>query len=541
MNAELLLEHFDRISEAPDAVPRVRQLILDLAVRGKLIGQYPEGDGSVPRKLLKGREALEEGPFDIPATWRWYSVRSITENHGQKVPKADFTYIDVGAIDNKRGVVASPQILSSDDAPSRARKVVVPGDVIYSTVRPYLLNVAIIEQDYLPEPIASTAFAVLGGIGVTVPRFLWFVLRSPYFIGLVEERMRGQAYPAINDREFGQLPIPLPPLAEQHRIVAKVNELMVVCDELEARQQAREAQRDRLVMAVSRGLVDDVDDPNTMAGRIQFYLGHFPELTVRREHVNRLRQTILELGVRGRLVRHEEGAVEDFLKVVDQERGQVSKVDRRASSHGLKVLGGEFCWQVPSHWTWRPLNDISLFIDYRGRTPEKTDSGVKLITAKNVRFGRIELEPREYISRQTYEVWMTRGIPKRGDILFTTEAPLGNVALVDFDEKFALAQRVICLRPYGGFDAAYLTLYLSSPPFQKLLAATATGLTAKGIKAQKLKQLPVAIPPLNEQSAIVAKVNELMATCDELEQQIDVQTNTAKHLLESVLDQVLVG
>lgn len=534
MNAELPLEHFDRIAEVPDAIPRLRQFILDLAVRGKLVGQNPEENGSVPRKLPNGMEEVKGGPFDIPATWQWRSVRSITENHGQKVPQAEFTYIDVGAIDNKRGVVASPQILSSDEAPSRARKVVVPGDVIYSTVRPYLLNVAIIEQNYLPEAIASTAFAVLGGIGVTVPRFLWFALRSPYFIGLVEERMRGQAYPAINDRAFGELPIPLPPLFEQHRIVAKVNELMAICDDLEARQQAREAQRDRLVMAVSQGLVDDVDDAETMAGRTQFYLGHFSDLTVRREHVGQLRQTILELAVRGKLVEQD----------LEDEPARVSV--REIVDGGLERDDRLVPFRLPRGWSIVRMSSIASKLG-AGSTPKGgkaiyQNEGVPFIRSQNVYNDGLRLSEVARISESIHQKMLGTHVEKNDILLNITGASIGRCALVPQELGEAnVSQHVAIIRLIDARLREFIHLALTAPFYQAMIMNVQVGVSREGLSMKRLREFPMVIPPLAEQLRIVAKVDELMAICDEIEQQIEVQTNTAKDLLESILDHVLAG
>ena len=182
---------------------------------------------------------MEEPPFNVPENWRWARIREITSDRGQKVPDATFTYIDVTAIDKENGLVIGPKVLGPSAAPSRARKVVQLGEVIYSCVRPYLLNVAVVEGDFDPSPIASTAFAILNGHGFVLPRYLWIVLRSPFMVACVEQNQRGQAYPAINDADFAVLPFPLPPLAEQHRIVAEVDELMALCDRLEAARAER--------------------------------------------------------------------------------------------------------------------------------------------------------------------------------------------------------------------------------------------------------------------------------------------------------------
>ena len=253
MNAERLLAHYERIADAPNAIARLRRFILDLAVRGKLVPQDRNDEpasevlkriavekarlvkvGEIKRgKPLPGFEP-DEVRFEVPLGWEWARIREITRDRGQTVPDSDFTYIDVTAINKEVGCIESAKVSSASEAPSRARKIVHKGDVLYSCVRPYLLNIAIVESEISPAPIASTAFAVLNGFGLVVPRYQWIVLRSPFMVACVEEKMRGQAYPAINDSDFALLPFPLPPLAEQCRIVAKVDELMALCDRLEA-------------------------------------------------------------------------------------------------------------------------------------------------------------------------------------------------------------------------------------------------------------------------------------------------------------------
>jgi type I restriction enzyme S subunit len=205
----------------------------------------------------------------------------------------------------------------------------------------------------------------------------------------------------------------------------------------------------------------------------------------------------------------------------------------------MELLAAECLWDVPPNWDWRGLADLALFIDYRGKTPTKTDSGIRLITAKNVRRGFINLEPEEFITEATYNAWMTRGLPRNGDILFTTEAPMGNAAVVRRDEKFGLAQRVINFRLYSDLDSDFMVLQLLSRSFQMILDKTATGLTAKGIKAAKLRRLPLAVPPLAEQHRIVAKVNELLALCDRLEAQLTTTQTESQRLLEAVLHEAL--
>ncbi|WP_257296515.1 hypothetical protein [Endozoicomonas sp. YOMI1] len=128
--------------------------------------------------------------------------------------------------------------MSTTEAPSRARKAVKEGMVIYSTVRPYLLNIAVVNQNFSPEPIASTAFAILRPLGGMEASYIYRYLRSPCFVQYVEGCQTGIAYPAISDKQFFSGLIAVPPEAEQHRIVTKVDELMALCDQIEQQTEA---------------------------------------------------------------------------------------------------------------------------------------------------------------------------------------------------------------------------------------------------------------------------------------------------------------
>ena len=176
----------------------------------------------------------------------------------------------------------------------------------------------------------------------------------------------------------------------------------------------------------------------------------------------------------------------------------------------MKDSGVDWIGQIPAHWEVMPFTKYcQSIVDYRGKTPEKVDEGVLLVTAKNVRDGFIDYEvSREYIRRSQYEAVMSRGKPRRGDILFTTEAPLGNVALVD-DESVALAQRIIKFRLNEHFVPEFVNCYLNSRGFQDNLATMGTGSTAMGIKASKLNQLITVMPPLEEQKAIAAHLSRV--------------------------------
>ncbi len=166
-----------------------------------------------------------------------------------------------------------------------------------------------------------------------------------------------------------------------------------------------------------------------------------------------------------------------------------------------------------ARWTPMTLNDLfENIIDYRGKTPAKTVSGIPLITAKNVRVGYIDPEPREFIAESDYSTWMTRGIPRKGDILFTTEAPLGNVAEIPTKEKLAFAQRVIILQSKSIYIPSFVKHLLMSPLVQDSFQRNASGSTALGIKQSTFRRVTIlATEDRDEQQAIADKLDSIDA------------------------------
>ncbi len=173
---------------------------------------------------------------------------------------------------------------------------------------------------------------------------------------------------------------------------------------------------------------------------------------------------------------------------------------------------------IPENWNTELLIQCCDYVDYRGKTPHKTASGTFLITARNVRKGFVDYEiSKEYVPTEEYDFTMSRGKPRLGDVIITTEAPLGNVAQIN-REDVALAQRIIKYRPKDfRLSANYLKHYLLSDRFQSILNSRSSGSTATGIKGSVLHQLPVVIPPLAEQEAIAEALSDADALIESLE------------------------
>jgi type I restriction enzyme S subunit len=205
---------------------------------------------------------------------------------------------------------------------------------------------------------------------------------------------------------------------------------------------------------------------------------------------------------------------------------------------GIPWLG-----QVPEHWK---VGGFTKYVehraDYRGKTPEKVRDGIFLVTAKNIKFGKIDYEAsQEYVREDEYDTIMSRGLPRLGDLLFTTEAPLGEVANVD-REDIALAQRVIKFRGEPKKLNNYFAKYwMMSAPFQGHLSSLATGSTAKGIKASKLFALRCVVPPLDEQGTIVAYLNSKLEDFAGMEEKIEGAINILTEFRNALITAATTG
>lgn len=259
---EELLPYIDRYAASYERFEQVntefpedmKKSVLQYAIQGKLVEQRPEEgtaeelyrqiqtekkrlikEGKIKKDKPLPEIAEDEKPFDIPESWKWVRIGALTYNWGQKTPDSRFCYIDVGSVNNTSHTLNKENtVVEAKDASSRAKKIVKKGDVIFATIRPYLKNICIIDKNFPCEPIASTAFAVMHCPEGLLNKYLYYYLLSPTFMRFANARdkAKGVAYPAIGEKDFFNGIIALPPVAEQKRIVAKLEEILPLCERL---------------------------------------------------------------------------------------------------------------------------------------------------------------------------------------------------------------------------------------------------------------------------------------------------------------------
>lgn len=557
----LLTDHVPLLAGSPNGIQKLRELILELAMRGKLVLQDPNDEpasellkriaeertqlatgGKIKKKPL-GHVTGDDVPFDLPKSWQWARLGDLSELITSGSRDWAQHYSDEGAIFVRMGNLSRcsyelrlnsiQRVLPPERGEGRRTKL-EPGDLLLSITGEVGL-LGLIPENF-GEAYINQHVCLIRFFCSVRSRFLPEALRSPLAYKQYEAPQRGIKN-SFRLGDVSEILVPLPPLSEQYRIVAKIDELMALCDRLEDQQADADSAHIQLVQALLNSLTQ-ANSVTDFSANWQRLSKHFHTLFTTESSIDVLKQTLLHLAVMGKLVPQQlsDEPANELISRIDAEKKRLMADERLRTTARENVEADEQYIEPRSGWKYCRLGNLARFIDYRGRTPTKTSSGIPLITAKNVRVGFISREPREFIAEADYSVWMTRGVPRLGDMLFTTEAPMGNIALIDIAERFALAQRVICFQLHEPKIGPFLKLVIMSAIFQRKLLDVATGMTATGIKSSRLKDIPILLPPLSEQYRIVAKVDQLMTLCDRLKVQL-----TQKRLLSEKITAALVG
>jgi type I restriction enzyme S subunit len=361
---------------------------------------------------------------------------------------------------------------------------------------------------------------------------------------LLVSQMMGTANVSLSIGKISDVPVPLVAPSVQ----SKVDELMALCDRLEAARAKREATRDRLTAASLARL--NAPDPDTFPDDVRFALDTLPAFTTRADQIKQLRQTILNLAVRGKLVPqdpNDEPAV-TLLQRVNRKRTQLLNSNYPNASEAraqLKKLSQqdlpEVLPKLPVGWSWATLQQCSLLvIDCKNKTAPYSKSGIKLVRTTNVRDGRLNSVDQKYVSDETYAIWSARCTPEPGDILITREAPMGEACLIPPSEKICLGQRMMLARLVPEtIDSDFMLYSLRDPELMARVQDKPLGMTVQHLRVGGVETLLVPLPPLAEQRRIVLKVDELMALCDRLEASLVTADQTRRRLLESLLAEAL--
>ena len=572
MNADWLLAHYERIADAPEAVPRLRRFILDLAVRGKLVEQDPNDKPAVEllkriaeekaERVGKARETknrselptvkIDEFPFEIPAKWCWARFGNIVDFSAGRTPSrnepsywksGDHAWVSIADMEDGKPLTATKETISKKAAKQVFRS---EPEQIGTIIMSFKLTIGKIARLGIPAYHNEAIISIRPHIS-EFGSHLFTVL--PFFArqGKTKGAIKGAT---LNRASISNILIPLPPLAEQHRIVAKVDELMALCDRLEKARAAREATRDRMAAASLVRLNDPDPDPVVFRNHAAFALENLAPLTTRTDQIKALCQTILSLAVRGKLVEQDpnDEPTSELLRRMDVARLEMLEAGYPNPSEAqtqLKKLSTQtvpdYVENLPTGWSWATLQQCAmLVVDCKNKTAPYSPTGIRLVRTTNVKDGKLNASDQKYVNQETYEVWSARCKPETGDILITREAPMGEVCLIPPGETICLGQRIMLVRLVAGFiDRNFMLYSLRDPGLMDRVQDKPLGMTVQHLRVGGIETLLVAVPPLDEQHSIVAKVDELMVLCDRLEATLATDDDTRRRLLDALLHEVL--
>ena len=438
------------------------------------------------------RDISDEIPFEIPDSWEWVRLGSIVYNRGQMKPTSDFCYVDIGSIDNKRQRLGDTEnIITPDKAPSRAKKIIDVGDIIYSTVRPYLHNMCIIDRQFSLQPIASTGFATMTCYSGLLNKYLFYYLLAPDFDNYANdtENSKGVAYPAINDDRLYKALIPLPPLSEQHRIVAKIEELLPYIE--------RYGKAEEHITAL-----------NTT----------FPEA---------LKKSILQEAVQGKLVPQnpDDEPASVLLERIRAEKQELIKQGKikQNKNESVIITRDKIPYEIPDSWVWCKLSDLAILEngDRSSKYPVEADYveiGIPFFGAKDIDGDMMSFQNVRFISQQKYDE-LGNGKLVDGDIICLLRGSVGKTAKFEaneqFDTGFICAQMLI-IRLLDKSLFGYISSYFKSPDYTNYVESKVTGTAVRQMPAKEMGNLLIPLPPLAEQHRIVAKIEEIMPMIERL-------------------------
>lgn len=576
MDAQQFLAEFGHIANAPGGVAQLRKLVLQLAISGRLTERVECDTNAlelieanrdfqrslVAQKALKRQPAPKpvtrsDQPWMLPEGWVWTRLGSVT-NYGA-APKVEFDDAkeDTWVLELEDIEKGTSKLLSKVFARERKFKSTKnsfpAGAVLYSKLRPYLDKVLIAES----SGVCTTEITPISFFENIDAGYLRWYLKSPYFIAYADGSTYGMNLPRLGTDSAREALFAFPPLKEQSRIVAKVDELMALCDKLEEQQQARRILQNNLRQSTLQA-VACATSPHELQTTWARLADNFGRLFHVQEDVVAFKGLILDLAVSGELLNIEHcdantgGAdllnaiaakrIEWSRESVDQEQKEALAMLKKLRTQQVPIPDAP----LPEHWAWASLLQVSqAVVDCHNKTAPYVNEGIHLIRTTDIRNGRMSLTSTRKISEETYAYWARRMPPKGGDIFFTREAPMGEAAIVPDGERVCLGQRSMLIRLFHElFSNRFLLYVIQSPSFQARMIEAAIGMTVKHLRVGGVEDLVVPVPPKVEQDRIVAVVDELFRMCDQYADQLSrrqrIATNFAMSAVSSLTGVAIV-
>lgn len=545
-----LVDNLHEYIHIPGGIDRLKKMVLHLAVSGQLVPQdASEGTGEelyekiqdektqiANQGRMKQQKILSEitdneAPFTIPPNWKWVRLGDLySTTTGLTYKKDQLDIVSASMIRVMRGgnifemeyrykhddVFISSEYVK-DGLFLRKNQLITPA----VTSIEHIGKIARIEDN-----LTDT---VVGGFVLTLSPWCWDDNISKYALlyfntSTHRERCRlitnksGQAFYNLSREKLLQLPVSLPPLQEQERIVAKVDNIFALIDQLSEVYKSEQNERSKLVASSLAQLAKgEVGANDSLA------LTHISEIIRTKADAKVLRQTILHLAMSGQLVPQDpsEGTGEELYQQIQAEKAELTTQGKLKKQKTLpEISSEEILFQVPTSWKWVRLAESYDVRDGTHDTPKYTTTGYPLITSKNLSTGKLDFSNVKYISRSDYVAINERSDVKRNDILFAMIGSIGNPVIVDTDTEFSI-KNVALFKPYSkeAYSKDWLLNYLLIA--SEDMKSRSSGAVQSFVSLGFLRSYPIPLPPLAEQKRIVTKTTQLLNLVAQLEAHLE--------------------
>ena len=470
---------------------KLRQKILDLAIHGKLVPQDPNDEpASVLLERIKAEKErlIKEGkikgskksaktsdtphyenvPFEIPSSWVWTTGNEIFSPLRSCIPQGDtFIYVDIDAIDNKVNIIKNPKIMRTADAPSRATRYTKAGDVLFSMVRPYLRNIAIVPEN---SWIASTGFYVCSPSKLLLSQYCYYLMLSDYVVDGLNQYMKGDNSPSINNSHILSWLYPIPPLTEQQRIVKEIERWFASIDEIE----------------------QDKSDLQTI--------------------IKQAKSKILDLAIHGKLVPQDPND-EPAIELLKRINPNFTPCD---NGHSEKL---------PQGWYSATINDVcSIIGGVSYNKADIQDTGIRVLRGGNIQSGKVFYCSDDVFIPFSYQ--NKENQVQYGDIIVVastgSQTLIGKTGFVDRDiPKTQIGAFLRIVRPKQKTLSLYIRLLFQTDAYKDYIRNVAKGSNINNVKNAHLQNYQICLPPLAEQQRIVAKIEELFSVFDNIQNALE--------------------
>jgi type I restriction enzyme, S subunit len=536
MTAQDLIDAFETMADAPNGVDRLKELVLQLAVRGRLVPQDPEDEPVailieqvVGNKEWRLHERPSRGKRDpnieglagvhsVPSGWTEVRLEAILQLiNGRAYKKNEL-------LDNGTPIIRIQNLNGGDnwfysDLQLPVHQYCDDGDLLFAwsaSFGPYIWQgVRSIYHYHIWKIHLSSAVD---------KQYMFYLLKQ--ITVAVRSQSHGLAMLHMTKAKMERWPILLPPLAEQHRIVAKIDELMALLDHLEVARDSRDGTRSSLRDAALAAL-QDAEDAKAVESAWSCIAANMDDLFTDPADVAPLRQTILQLAVRGRLV-PQDSANEHaniLLDKVASQKTHLVKTKAIRKPKAIDALGeDDLPFALPFGWEWSRLNDLVYALSDGPHFSPKyvaEATGVPFLSARNVTIKGYQPVDMKYVSRSDHEEFCRRIRPEPGDVLYTKGGTTGVAMVNDLEFEFSVWVHVAVLKVAKEYlDPHYVALALNSPHCYEQSQHYTHGTGNRDLGLTRMIKITVPIPPREEQERIVMKVKRLMGYCDELEDRL---------------------